>query len=247
MSATRFAIAVAIASVCGSASAGEMVELPGAAGGTSAYVAGPEDAGGRVLIVHDWFGLTPSTMAEAEWFGQHGIRAVAIDLYQGRSAKTHDEAGALMNGLDPAAAAATIHGALEAIGASEHPVVIIGYSMGGNIALKAQVAEPKMISGAALVYGSGYENIPDDQLRALDRPLLVATGSKDADAVAAMDALQRRMSEFGHPIETYVYPGVDHAYAQSLFNDGKNFDLEAAMATRNVVEDFVKRASDGGS
>lgn len=33
----------------------------------------------------------------------------------------------------------------------------------------------------------------------------------------------------------------------SLFNGGKNFDLEATMATRNVIEDFVRRAADGAS
>ena len=221
--------------------------LPGSSDEIAAYVAGPEDAKERVLIIHDWFGLTPSTKAEAVWFGNHGVRAMAIDLYGGQVAGTHKEAEKLMNGLDPTVAAKTIRSALEATGAERHPVVIIGYSMGGKIALDAQIADREMISGAALVYGSGYDDIPDTMLSGLDRPILVATGSKDTGSVSAAEALQHRMSGFGHPIESYVYPGVDHAYAQSLFNDGKNFDLKATMATRNVIEDFVKRAADGGS
>jgi carboxymethylenebutenolidase len=240
--------AAASALLCVNASADETIKLlPGSADEIAAYVTGPEDAGERVLIVHDWFGLTPSTKAEAVWFGNHGMRAVAIDLYGGQAAETHKEAEKLMNGLDPAAAAKTIHNALEAIDAGQHPVVIIGYSMGGKIALEAQIADQQMISGTALVYGSGYEDIPDAALSSLGRPLLVATGSSDAGSFATLEALQHRMSDFGHPIESYVYPGADHAYAQSLFNGGKNFDLKATMATRNIIEDFVKRAADGGS
>jgi carboxymethylenebutenolidase len=242
----RLLMAAAVATVLAdSAAPDEMIKLlPGTSNEISAYVAGPEDAKERVLIVHDWFGLTASTMAEAVWFGQHGIRAVAIDLYDGQVAETHDEAEKLMNGLDPAAAARTIHNALEAIGATERPVVIIGYSMGGKIALDAQLAEQQMISGAALVYGSGYETIPDAALKTLTRPVLAVTGSKDDGSVSAQKALQDRMSAFGHLIEAYVYPDANHAYAQSLFNGGKNFDLKPTTATREVIEDFVKQAAD---
>ena len=246
----RTLLLAAVAAVCLSAGAGaeELVNLmPGSPDEIAAYAAGPQDARGRVLIIHDWFGLTPSTKAEAVWFGHHGIRAVAIDLYGGKVAETHAEAEKLMNGLDPAAAQRTIHAALEAIGAKEHPVVIIGYSMGGKIALDAQIADPAMISGTALVYGFGYDDIPDVALSSLDRPVLVATGSKDTGSVSAMDALQHRMSALGHPIETYVYPGADHGYAQALFKGGENFDLKAAMATRNVIADFVGRAAGGAS
>ena len=245
---TKALLMVAAILLSANASADEMTKLlPGSADEIAAYVAGPEDASERVLIVHDWFGLTPSTKAEVVWFGNHGMRAVAIDLYGGQAAETHKEAEKLMNGLDPAAAARTIHSALEAIGAGQRPVVIIGYSMGGKIALDAQIADQQMISGTALVYGSGYENIPDAALSSLSKPVLVATGSKDGGSMSAAEALQQRMSAFGHPIESYVYPGVDHAYAQSLFNGGKNYDLKATMATRNVIEDFVKPAADGGS
>jgi carboxymethylenebutenolidase len=237
---------VSAALLSGGAAADEMVKLlPGTPDEIAAFVAGPEDAEGRVLIVHDWFGLTPSTKDEAVWFGEHGIRAVAIDLYGGEAADTHEEAEKLMTALDPAAAAKTISDALGAIGAGEQPVVIIGYSMGGKLALDAQLANPEMIAGTALVYGSGYEQAPDAALQDLGRPILVVTGSADTGAFDALEALQRRMSDLGHPIETYVYPGVDHAYAQALFNGGDNYDLEATMATRNVIEDFVKRAAGG--
>jgi carboxymethylenebutenolidase len=243
MAKTLVAAAAAALLAC-NAWADEMVTLlPGSPDEIAAFAAGPENAQARVLIVHDWFGLTPSTKDEAEWFGEHGIRAVAIDLYGGEAADTHDEAEKLMNGLDPAAAAETIRNALEAIGAMERPVAIVGYSMGGKIALEAQLANPEMIAGAALIYGAGYGELSESALRSLERPVLVATGSADTGSVTAMDALQHRMSDFGHPIEAYVYPGVDHAYAQALFNGGANYDREATMATRNVVEHFVKRVA----
>ena len=240
----RFLFTVGLLAVFSSAAlAGGPVKLALATvGETNAYVSGPEDAKNRVLIIHDYFGLSPSTMADAEWFGNHGFRTTAIDIYGGHLADTDAEAGALMKALDPAKAALTIHEALLALDAEKNPVVIIGFSMGGSIALQAQIANPTMVKAAAMVYGGGYEAIADDALKADTAPILVATGSMDAWAVPSMDALQKRMTGFGHPIETYVYPGVDHGFAQWHFNNGKNFDLHAALATRNVVANFVERA-----
>jgi carboxymethylenebutenolidase len=240
----KLAAAFMLAASAQSAMAGEIVTLmPGTERAIKAYVAGPEEAERRVLILHDWFGLTPSTMAEAEWFGKRGVRATAIDLYGGKAADTHKAAEALMNGLDRKTAAVSIKNALGAIGAGKTPVTVIGYSMGGAIALEAKLDNPSMINGAALVYGGGYEEIAGERLKASRTAILIVTGSQDEWSVPAMEALQKRMSAFGRPIETYVYPAVGHAYAQSLFNNGRNYDFEAAMATRNVIENFVGRAA----
>ena len=244
MKATLLMIGATTMLFCSTALASEMVKLlPGTADEISAYVSGPEDAARRVLIVHDYFGLSLSTKSEAVWFGNNGIRATAIDLYGGKSATTGKEAEALMNGLDPKSAAKTVHTALAAIGAKEHKVTVIGFSMGWLIALNAQIANPDMVDGAALVYGGSYESIADKDLKGLKSPVLVVTGSKDSWAFPSLQALEKRMAEFGNPVESFVYPGVDHGYAQLMFNGGKNYDITAAMSTRNVVGDFVKRAS----
>ena len=39
----------------------------------------------------------------------------------------------------------------------------------------------------------------------------------------------------------YIYPNADHAYAQPLFNEGKNLNLEATRVTWLLIDDFLKR------
>jgi len=45
--------------------------------------------------------------------------------------------------------------------------------------------------------------------------------------------------EANRPCEIFVYPGADHGYEQPLFNEGKNYNLEAVRATWVLIEDFL--------
>src|SRR5689334_1336538 len=58
----------------------------------TAYVAGPEDATRAIVLVHDWFGVSPFYTEAAERLASQGYRVVAVDLYGGRRATTHEEA-----------------------------------------------------------------------------------------------------------------------------------------------------------
>ena len=55
---------------------------------------------------------------------------------------------------------------------------------------------------------------------------------------SAVDFLAR-MKEVNRPYELVVYSGVDHGYAQRLFNEGKNYNAQAVRATWVVVDDFL--------
>ncbi len=223
-----------------SAQAG-MVNLTGSDGQKyGAYAAGSMIADAAVLVVHDWFGLTDATKAVAERLAEKGVAALAVDLYEGAGATTHAEAQVLMEGLDQGHAQAAIRAALVALGAEGRPVAIVGYSMGGRIALQAATENPELIKAAAMIYGGSYDTLSDEAMLAAG-PVLLVSGSDDAWAYASLTDLQARMQELGRPIETYVYPGVDHAYAQILFNDGNNFDAPAMAATENVLDDFLGR------
>ena len=47
---------------------------------------GPERAG--VLVVHDWYGLLPHVRAACDELAAAGLVALALDLYDGRTATT---------------------------------------------------------------------------------------------------------------------------------------------------------------
>src|SRR5262249_13387445 len=84
---------------------GEFVSVQQADGTTRrTFVSGPEDSKAAVLVVHDYFGISDATRQAVERLGSRGYRAMAIDLYGGKSASTHDEAVKLMQSLDRKAA-----------------------------------------------------------------------------------------------------------------------------------------------
>ena len=110
--------------------------------------------------------------------------------------------------------------------------------MGGLIALKAAVMNPERVQAAALVYGGGYDDVSNEELAAFNKPVLVVSGSSDGWAYPELLKLQDRAHELGTPVETYVYPGADHAFEQRLFNAGDNFDLQAKVATETILDNF---------
>ncbi len=61
-----------------------------------AFAAGPEDSKVGILLIHDFFGITPATKEAVERFGALGYLTVAVDLYKGRSATTNDSAASLL-------------------------------------------------------------------------------------------------------------------------------------------------------
>ena len=64
-----------------------------------AFVAGPADANGAVLVVHDYLGISDATKQSVEHLGALGYRTIAVDLYGGKSATSHEEAVKLMQSL----------------------------------------------------------------------------------------------------------------------------------------------------
>jgi len=205
-----------------------------------AFVAGPEASNVGVVIVHDWFGISDFTKESVDHLGRKGVRTVAVDLYAGQAARTHEQAEALSSALDPDYAQAGVIAGLTALKAGERPVAVVGYSMGGRIALRAASENPDLVEAVALIYGGGFSGIDDKKL-ALAGPILAVTGSADEWSYGEHAGLEQRLRNLGRHMEVYVYPGADHAFAQRLYNEGKNYDQVATQAMRNVLDDFLGR------
>src|SRR5215469_3813661 len=80
---------------------GSFVTLKRSDGGEfRAFIAGPANAKAAVLIVHDYLGISEATKQSVQHLGALGYRSVAVDLYGGKSATSHEEALKLMQSLD---------------------------------------------------------------------------------------------------------------------------------------------------
>jgi len=205
-----------------------------------ALVAGPEDADAAILLLHDWFGVTDGTRDALRRIANLGYRGLALDLYDGESATTHARAGELSGSLSRDEVRSKLETGLATLmDAGFHEVGALGFSMGGDPAFTA--ARMGDVGAAAVVYGGGMESLSDEELAALDFPLLLVTGSDDAWPMGTVQALLPRMNAVGAELEIYVYPRARHAYAQPLFAGGDNLDPVATEATWEVLESFFAR------
>jgi carboxymethylenebutenolidase len=204
-----------------------------------AYVAGPKDAGKGVLLVHDWFGVSPFYTEAAERLSKDGYRVVAVDLYGGHSATTHEEAGKLLEALHDDVAEREIDAALKWLNEKGRTVAVMGFSMGARHALAAALRDHS-VRATVLWYG---ETVKDsEQLKQLAGPVLSIVGSRDGDSAAENSAAFSRAADTaGIGAEVFIYPGAAHAFAQPLFNQGRTFDPTAAEVAWRLSESFLER------
>lgn len=202
------------------------------------YVAGPQGAGKCVVLVHDWFGVTPFYTDAAEHLARQGYCVVAVDLYNGHSVTTHDEASALLGTLDADVAGEKIDAAIKSLGDRPRKIAVMGFSMGARHALAAALRN-KSVRATVLWYGDTSKDA--DRLANLSGPVLVVAGSKDGSAVDDSARFVKTADAAGSAAEVYVYPGAVHAFAQPLFNQGKTYDPVAAEAAWKITEDFLNR------
>jgi len=204
-----------------------------------AFVAGPVDAKAAVLIVHDYFGISDATKQSVQRLGTLGYRSVAVDLYGGKSAAGHEEAVKLMQSLDQTTSNKILQAGLDYLKQPGRKLATIGFSMGGQESLNANLNDAEAVSATVMIYGSGFDKIDRKRLERLQSPVLVIAGGEDTDATQAAINFLSTMREAKRPCEILVYPGADHGYAQPLFNEGKNYNPQAVRTTWIIVEDFL--------
>jgi carboxymethylenebutenolidase len=204
-----------------------------------AFVAGPEDAKAAVLIVHDYFGISDATKQSVQRLGALGYRSVAVDLYGGKSANSHDDAVKLMQSLDRIASNKILQAGLDYLKRPGRKLATIGFSMGGQESLNANLNDPEAVNASVIIYGFGFDKIDAKRLETLKGPVLVIAGSDDTGATQAAISFLSTMREAKRLCEIFIYPGADHGYAQPLFNQGKNYNPEATRITWVLVEDFL--------
>jgi carboxymethylenebutenolidase len=199
---------------------GTMVEFRANGHTASGYLAVPPAGKGPALIVlQEYWGLVPHIMALADRFANAGFVALALDLYHGESTKSPDEAGKLFMALDIVRAGKDMHGAAEFLLA--HSAVtskkagILGFCMGGQLALFAAMEYPALIAACVDFYGI-HPKVRIDAAR-VKVPVLGHFATRDkSNPEAQVRALAGAVAAAGGSFTLHFYE-ADHAF----FNDSR--------------------------
>lgn len=192
--------------------------------GALALRAGAQRVGG-IVVVHEWWGLTPHIRDITGRWAAAGFVALAPDLYRGEVADDAERAQQLMNALPRERALADIAAAVATLRA--HPqcngkVIISGYCMGGSLALRA-ACDVRGLVGVVPFYGMPGPS----EWQSIEAPVLMHVASRDEWVTpAAAHALQHTLQDLGKTCEVHVYQ-ADHAFC----NDGRPRVYQATEAT----------------
>lgn len=199
--------------------AGQMVEFASNGSQTRGYLARPANGKGPgVLVIQEWWGLVDHVKDIADRFAAEGFVALAPDLYHGQATSEPDEAGKLMMALNIDQAAKDLRGAarylLQHDAVTSRKVGVVGFCMGGQLALYAATVAPDEVGAVADFYGIHPNVQPDlDKLRA---PVLGAFAEQDGFAPpAAARELESQIRARSVPTDFKIYEGTQHAF----FND----------------------------
>lgn len=221
---------------------GRMIQFPANGHATSGYLAIPSAGSGPGLVVlQEWWGLVEHIKDVCDRFAAEGFVALAPDLYHGVATKSPDEAGKLFMALNIDKTAADLRGAADSL--LDRPEVtaakvgVLGFCMGGQLALYAGAEFPDRIAVVVDFYGI-HPKVRIDPAR-LQVPVLAHFAERDnsvkvADAKGLVDGVVAA----GGTIEAHFYP-ADHAF----FNDTRPtvHDRECAALAWKRTLGFLRR------
>jgi carboxymethylenebutenolidase len=225
---------------------GELIDFPANGRTASGYLAIPaRGTGPGLLVIQEWWGLVDHIKDVCDRFAAEGFVALAPDLYDGKVTRSPDEAGKMFMALNISKAGVDLRGAADALVSrpevASEKVGVLGFCMGGQLALYAAAEYPERFAAAVDFYGV-HPNVRIDPAR-LTVPLLAHFGKRD-NSVKEKDAraLVWKIQAAGGTVEAHFYD-ADHAF----FNDTRPtvFDKESATLAWERTVTFLRKHLSG--
>ena len=198
---------------------GEMVEFTSNGGTCPGYLATPDGGSGPgVLVIQEWWGLVPHIKDVCDRFAGEGFVALAPDLYRGQSSTEPDGAGKLMMALNLEQAAKDLSGAVDLLQerSGRDAVGVVGFCMGGGLALVVATQRPDAVKAAAPFYGVIPWPTAQPDWSKLDAKVQGHYAELDGFFTPDMvQDLEATLQGLGKDVELLIYEDADHAF----FND----------------------------
>lgn len=204
----------------------------------SGYYARPDDDGEApgVVVIQEWWGLNDQIRGIADRLAESGYRALVPDLYRGDITLDAAEAEHMMGDLDFGdAATQDVRGAVQHLKQSSPKVAVLGYCMGGALAVLAAVYVEEA-DAVVCWYGVPPEEAADT--RTIGIPFQGHFALEDSFfPPEQVDALEERLKEGNVYYEFYRYR-AGHAFGNE---NNEDYDPEATELAWSRSLDFLAK------
>lgn len=200
-----------------------------------------ESARPGVVLIHEWWGLNDNIRDETRRLAGEGYHALAVDLYDGRTADAPPAAMKLSRELseNPDPAEAKLLRAVDWLEkeAGATRVGTIGWCLGGRWSLRAALLMPRQVDATVIFYGS--LRAEESELAELEMPVLGIFADKDPIVPREMvENFRATMERLDKDLQVHVYEGTSHGFANP---SGGVYDADAAESAWNRVTAFFDR------
>ncbi|MFA7324491.1 MAG: dienelactone hydrolase family protein [Candidatus Nanopelagicales bacterium] len=208
-----------------------------------AYLARPAAGSGpAAIVIQEWWGLVPHIRQVVDRLAGEGFVALAVDHYRGVETTEPDEAQKLMMAVDLPRVAADLAGAAAWLRAqdfvSDAGIGVVGFCMGGGLALLAPTASPEICCAGAFYPAMPWaEYAPDWSAYAGKAALIHKAESDESSAGPAIASYAEQIAAHGGTVQIEDYPGSVHAF----FNDARPevYQEANALAAWSTTVEFL--------
>ncbi len=205
-----------------------------------------------IVVIHEWWGLNDNIRKMTDRLAGEGYAALAVDLYQDKSAQDPAGAKKLMQqamGRKPMLQK-NLSQAIDYLGdeMKAQEIGVIGWCFGGGWSLQTTLMAPDRIDATVMYYGR--VDVSKEELAKINSPLIGFFGSEDQGIpVESVKEFRATLEELGKTADINVYQGANHAFANP---SGQTYDAKAAedswsKATAFLAENLKGEAmKDGG-
>lgn len=218
--------------------------LPGHGGTMTGYFVSPRGAKTKlpaVMVIHENRGLNAHIEDVARRLALEGFFVVAPDFLssKGGTPADEDKARTLIAELPVADVIAQSLGTLSRLKTLRNTngrAGVIGFCWGGGL-VDSILIEPNSPADAGVSY-YGVAPTPENAARAR-APLLMHLAGNDARVNATAQPWAEALKKAGKPVDTFVYPGVEHAFNND--SSAARYNKAAADLAWDRTVAFLKR------
>ena len=191
-----------------------------------------------LIVIHEWWGLNEDIHAMTEQLAALGYTALAVDLYDGKSATQVRNAFELSTNLSSKEerGLANLKAAYDYLETEMRAskIGVIGWCLGGKWSLKTALMLPQDIDATVIYYGSLTDE--KEKLATLDMPIIGFVGTRDR-LHKEFIAFDENMKELGRNASIHIYEGAKHAFANA---SGVVYEPVAAEDSWEKTVNFLK-------
>jgi carboxymethylenebutenolidase len=195
----------------------ETVTFDSNGGTASGYLVRPPDrTGPGVVVVQEWWGLDSGIKEMADRLGAAGFVALVPDLYHGELAAHDEMASQLMQSLPPDRAARDMSAAVDYLAdhdaTSGDGIGVVGFCMGGMLALILAAQRPDKVKAAVAFYGYPQGEMEPDWSGLTASVQGHMAENDDFFGPEGAHALESKLQGMGKDVTFTVHPGTGHAF-----------------------------------